>query len=205
MRYPRLENLRWQIRDAAECLIKCYQQDGKVLVCGNGGSSSDSDHIVGELMKGFEMRRPVEEPLKEQLLSISNERGSYLAKKLQQCLPAISLTVHNALLTAVANDTDPDLVFAQQVIGYGNSGDVLIGISTSGNSQNVLDAIITAKAKGLNVIGLTGETGGRMKPLCDILINVPASRTSFVQELHLPVYHVLCQILEDHFFGNKPD
>jgi D-sedoheptulose 7-phosphate isomerase len=202
-RYPALASVESEIRNAAECLIMCYQQHRKVLVCGNGGSCSDSDHIVGELMKGFEQNRPIEESLKKQLSAISEERGNYLAGKLQQGLPAISLTAHNALTTAVANDTDADLVFAQQIIGYGYTGDVLIGISSSGNSQNVVDAIITAKAKGMVVIGLTGETGGKMKTFCDILINVPGRRTSFVQELHLPVYHTLCMMVENSFFGNQ--
>lgn len=202
-RYPELLPVENEIRKVAECLIMCYQQGLKVLVCGNGGSCSDSDHIVGELMKGFEHKRPIGETLKKQLLKFAGERGKYLSEKLQQGLSAISLTAHSALITAVANDTDSDLVFAQQVIGYGNAGDVLIGISSSGNSQNVVDAIITAKAKGMVVIGLTGETGGKMKSFCDILINVPGRRTAFVQELHLPVYHTLCLMVENFFFGNQ--
>jgi len=201
-RYPQLLPVKEEIRNAAECLIKCYQNGGKVLVCGNGGSCSDSDHIVGELMKGFENMRPVVPALKSQLSAVAGERGSYLAGKLQQGLPAISLTAHSALITAVANDTDANLIFAQQVVGYGNPGDVLWGISSSGNSQNVVDALITAKAKGMSVIGLTGETGGKMKEFCDILINVSGRRTAFVQELHLPVYHTLCLMVENHFFGN---
>ncbi|MFA5819851.1 MAG: SIS domain-containing protein [Bacteroidales bacterium] len=202
-RYPELLPVENEIQKVAECLIMCYQQGLKVLVCGNGGSCSDSDHIVGELMKGFEHKRPIGETLKKQLLKFAGERGKYLSEKLQQGLSAISLTAHSALITAVANDTDSDLVFAQQVIGYGNAGDVLIGISSSGNSQNVVDAIITAKAKGMVVIGLTGETGGKMKSFCDILINVPGRRTAFVQELHLPVYHTLCLMVENFFFGNQ--
>ncbi|MDO9339089.1 MAG: SIS domain-containing protein [Bacteroidales bacterium] len=202
-RYPELLPVENEIRKTAECLIMCYQQGRKVLVCGNGGSCSDSDHIVGELMKGFEHKRPIGEPLKKQLSAFAGERGIYLSEKLQQGLPAISLTAHSALITAVANDTDADLVFAQQVVGYGNEGDVLIAISSSGNSQNVVDAIITAKAKGMVVIGLTGETGGKMKSFCDILINVPGRRTAFVQELHLPVYHTLCLMVENSFFGNQ--
>ena len=161
-----------------------------------------SDHIVGELMKGFEHKRPVKDELNRALLATDGERGEYLARKLQQGLPAISLTAHNALITAVANDTDANLIFAQQIVGYGNVGDVLIAISSSGNSQNVIDALVTAKAMGLVVIGLTGETGGKMKSFCDILINVPAERTAFVQELHLPIYHSLCLMVENHFFGN---
>lgn len=201
-RYPQLNVVANQIEAAGKCLINCYEKGGKVLICGNGGSCSDSDHIVGELMKGFEHKRPVSKELKEQLHEIGGERGKYLAEMLQHGLPAISLTAHNALITAVANDTDGNLIFAQQVVGYGNVGDVLIAISSSGNSQNILDAILTAKAKGLKVIGLTGESGGMMKKMCDILVNVPGKRTATVQEFHLPVYHVLCVMVENHFFGN---
>ncbi len=201
-RYPQLLPVKNEIQQAGECLIECYTKEKKVLVCGNGGSCSDSDHIVGELMKGFEHMRPIPQSLKNQLTEIDEERGQYLATKLQHGLPAISLTAQSGLITAVANDTDANLIFAQQVVGYGTPGDVLIAISSSGNSQNVIDAIITAKAKGLTVIGLTGETGGKMKPFCDILINVPGKRTAIVQELHLPVYHLLCVMVENHFFGN---
>jgi D-sedoheptulose 7-phosphate isomerase len=201
-RYPKLVSVGDEILSAADCLIDCYENGGKVLVCGNGGSCSDSDHIVGELMKGFEHKRPVAQALKTQLKEIGGERGSYLAEKLQHGLPAISLTAHSGLITAVANDTDADLIFAQQVVGYGKTGDVLIAISSSGNSQNILDAVLIAKAKGLSVIGLTGESGGKMQSICDILINVPGKRTAFVQELHLPVYHALCVMIENHFFGN---
>ena len=200
-RYPKLEPLKNEIALAAETLINCYRNGGKVLVCGNGGSCSDSDHIVGELMKGFENMRKVNEPFKEKLIAVDGERGAYLATKLQQALPTISLTVHTALITAVANDTDANLIFAQQVMGYGNPGDVILAISSSGNSQNVVDAILTSKAKGMKVIGLTGETGGKMKDFCDILINVPGRRTAFVQEFHLPVYHTLCLMIEHSFFG----
>ena len=202
-RYPQLLPVKEAIRKAADCIVACYEQGGKLLVCGNGGSCSDSDHIVGELMKGFENKRRITESLKNQLIEASGERGAYLAEKLQHALPAISLTAHSALITAVANDTDADLIFAQQVVGYGNPGDVIIGISSSGNSQNVIDALITAKAKRMTVIGLTGETGGKMMSHCDILINVQGRRTAFVQELHLPVYHVLCLMVEHHFFGNQ--
>lgn len=202
-RYPQLESLKSSIEKAAEALISCYGQGKKVLVCGNGGSCSDSDHIVGELMKGFENMRPVGNEMKNNLAEVAGDRGLYLAGKLQLALPAISLTAHSALITAVTNDIDTSLIFAQQVMGYGNEGDVIIGISSSGNSQNVIDALITGKAKNMTVIGLTGETGGKMKPFCDILINVPEKRTAFVQELHLPVYHVLCLMVENHYFGGK--
>jgi D-sedoheptulose 7-phosphate isomerase len=202
-RYPQLKDISFKINEAAERLIRCYQNGNKVLICGNGGSSSDSDHIAGELLKGFEERRPLNDNLKNQLLSVSGRRGHYLAEKLQTGLPAISLSAHSALVTAVANDTDAHLVYAQQVIAFGLPGDVLLGISTSGNAQNVLDAAITARAIGMSVIGLTGETGGKLKAFCDILMNVPEKRTSYVQELHLPVYHSLCMMIETHFFGNR--
>lgn len=202
-RYPRLADLKNEIEKAGIAIIDSYKNGGKLLVCGNGGSASDSDHIVGELMKSFEGKRPLSQTLKSNIKNISGERGMYLSEKLQQGLPAISLTAHSALISAVANDIDGDLVFAQQVTGYGNSGDIFIGMSTSGNSQNVIDALIVAKAKGLVTIGLTGKMGGRMKEFCDILINVPETRTAFVQELHLPVYHTLCMMVEDYFFQNK--
>ena len=202
-RYPQLLPVKNEIQKATEYLIICYEQGKKVLVCGNGGSCSDSDHIVGELMKGFEQMRPVDDTLKKKLGDVDEERGRYLSEKLQQGLPAISLTANNVLITAVANDIDADLIFAQQVVGYGNAGDILLGISSSGNSQNVVDALITAKAKGMFVIALTGETGGKIKSYCDILINVPGRRTAFVQELQLPVYHAICLMVENYFFGSQ--
>jgi D-sedoheptulose 7-phosphate isomerase len=202
-RYPSLTDVKPAIEEACNQLIACYEKGGKILVCGNGGSCSDSDHIVGELMKSFELKRPVRSEMQEKLAVLDPERGSYLASHLQQGLPAISLTAHTALITAVANDIHADIIFAQQVIGYGKEGDVLIAISSSGNSQNVVDACLVAKAMNLKVVGLTGETGGKMKWLCDVLINVPGRRTSFVQELHLPVYHLLCLVIEHHFFGKK--
>ena len=200
-RYPQLVPISDKLNEAAERLIRCYQNGNKVLICGNGGSSSDSDHIAGELLKGFEQKRPLDDSMKNRLMAVSGKRGSFLAEKLQSGLPAISLTSHTSLMTAVANDTDASLIYAQQAIAFGKPGDVLLGISTSGNAQNVLDAAITARAKGMTVIGMTGETGGKLKSFCDILINVPERRTSFVQELHLPVYHTLCLIVEHHFFG----
>jgi D-sedoheptulose 7-phosphate isomerase len=199
-RNKELSGLKEEIENAARAIIRSFENGGKLLACGNGGSSSDSDHIVGELMKSFEGGRPLNPELKEKLTAIGGERGSYLAENLQQGLPAISLTAHTALTTAVANDIDAAVIFAQQITGYGNAGDVLIAMSTSGNSQNVIDAIIVAKAKGLVTIGFTGESGGKLKEICDFLINVPERRTAYVQELHLPVYHTLCLMVEDHFF-----
>jgi D-sedoheptulose 7-phosphate isomerase len=189
------------IEAACNQLIACYENGGKVLVCGNGGSCADADHIVGELMKSFELKRPIKTAIQEKLAAIDPERGSYLASQLQQGLPAISLNAHTALTTAVANDIDGEVIFAQQVIGYGHPDDILLAISSSGNSRNVLDACLVAKAMNLKVIGLTGETGGKMKTYSDILINVPGSRTFLIQELHQPVYHVLCLAVEHHFFG----
>lgn len=202
-RHPSLKPVEIEIKMAAEALISCYEKGNKVLVCGNGGSSSDSDHIVGELMKGFENKRELSQTFKNKLLAVEANRGKYLSEKLQQALPAISLSAHTALITAVANDTDPNLIFAQQVIGYGKPGDVLVGISSSGNSQNVIDALLTAKAKEMTVIGLTGESGGKMKAFCDYLIPVPEKNTAFVQEFHLPIYHSLCVIIENYFFGKQ--
>jgi len=200
-RYSELQPLKQQVAAAAETIIETYKNGGKVLVCGNGGSCSDADHIVGELMKSFEGRRPLAKELQERLVSLSPETGKMLAEKLQQGLPAISLTVHQSLITAIANDINGEVIYAQQVVGWGNIGDVLIGLSTSGNSQNVIDAMIVARAKGMKTIGLTGETGGKMKEWSDILLNVPESRTAYVQELHQPVYHALCMMVEIEFFG----
>ncbi len=200
-RYSELQPLKEQIVAATEIMIDIYKNGGKVLVCGNGGSCSDADHIVGELMKSFEGRRPLSKELQEKLINLSPETGKMLAKKLQQGLPAISLTVHQSLITAIANDISGEVIYAQQVVGWGNKGDVLIGLSTSGNSQNVIDAMIVARAKGLKTIGMTGETGGKMREWSDVLINVPECRTAYVQELHLPVYHAICMMVEIEFFG----
>ena len=199
-RYSELQPLKEQVAEAAEIIIETYKNGGKILVCGNGGSCSDADHIVGELMKSFEGRRPLAMELQKKLISLSPETGQMLAEKLQQGLPAISLTVHQSLITAIANDISGEVIYAQQVVGWGNKGDVLIGLSTSGNSQNVIDAMIVARAKGLKTIGMTGETGGKMREWSDVLINVPQRRTAYVQELHLPVYHALCMIVEIEFF-----
>jgi len=199
-KYPGLLSVLDPLAVAASAIINSFTAGGKLLVCGNGGSCSDSDHIVGELMKGFEKKRPIGEDLKAGFEAIDHERGRYIADRLQQGLPALSLATHSALTTAIGNDIDPTLVFAQQVAGYGQKGDILIGISTSGNAQNVIDALITAQAKGMITIGLTGQSGGRMKPFCDILINVPGNCPADVQEYHLPVYHALCKIVENHFF-----
>ena len=187
-RYPKLKPVKAPVFNAAEAIIETYKNGGKVLVCGNGGSCSDADHIVCELMKSFEDRPPINNNLHKKLIEQNNENGKFLAENLQQGLPAISLCAHQALISAISNDIHGDLIYAQQVVGLGNKGDIIIGLSTSGNSKNVFNALLTAKAKGLKTIGMTGETGGEIKSFCDILINVPETRTAFVQELHAPVY-----------------
>jgi D-sedoheptulose 7-phosphate isomerase len=151
-------------------------------------------------MKSFERKRPIDKNLEGRLKSVSGERGAFISDRLQKALPAISLNAHSALYSAISNDMDANLVFAQQISGYGDKNDVLIAMSTSGNSQNIVDAAITAKAKGLTVIGLTGENGGKMKQYCDIAICVPAVSTPEVQELHQPIYHTICRIAENKFF-----
>lgn len=195
-----LTPLRERIAEAAKALIESYKNGGKVLVCGNGGSSADAGHVVGELMKGFEDNRPLSREIKQKMAEAYGEQGTLLAEKLQQGLPAISLSEHTALISAVSNDLGGDLIFAQQVMGYGNPGDILLAFSTSGNAQNVINALIVAKTKGLKTIGMTGRHGGKMKDYCDVLIPVPETRTAYVQELHLPVYHAICLMVEHEFF-----
>ena len=199
-RYPLLETVREDIEKVYKTIVECYENGGKVLIVGNGGSSADSDHIVGELMKGFLKERPVSEEMKAAMMAIDPVRGEALAKNLQGGLPAISLTAHTALNTAFANDRDPVMMYAQQVNGYGKPGDVFLGISTSGNAENVLYAAVTAKAKGLKVLALTGKDGGRLAKIADASIIIPIQETYKIQELHLPVYHALCLMLEDHFY-----
>ncbi|HDR52071.1 MAG TPA: SIS domain-containing protein [Mariniphaga anaerophila] len=199
-RHENLGHLKEPIRKAAELLIETYRNGGKVLVCGNGGSSADAGHIVGELMKSFEAKRPLQTEVQQKLKTQFGDRGILLSEKLQQGLPAISLSEHTSLITAISNDLGGDFIFAQQVAGYGNPGDVLLALSTSGNAQNVMDALIVARAKGLKTIGMTGETGGQMKTFCDVLINVPETRTAYVQELHLPIYHAFCMMVEKEMF-----
>lgn len=200
-RYPNLIVCKDSVIKAYEILEESYSKGGKLLVCGNGGSASDSEHIVGELMKEFKLKRKVYAAQAEIMKTIDLELGTTLAEHLQGALPAITLTAHSSLITAFMNDSEPVLVFAQQVNGYGNPEDVFMGISTSGNSANVLYAAITAKARGLKVIGLTGAKENRLMKFTDVCICVPETQTYKIQELHLPVYHCLCLMLEDKFFG----
>ena len=199
-RYPQLVVVRKEIEESYEVLKKSYQNGGKLLIAGNGGSCADSEHIVGELMKGFCLERKVPGDFADTLKEIDLEMGTNLAAKLQGALPATALDNHNALNTAYLNDVDGLLCYAQQVYGYGTTGDVFLGISTSGNSKNILNAAIVAKAKGMKVIGLTGEGGGKLADISDVVIKVPEKETFKIQELHLPVYHCLCLMLEKEFF-----
>lgn len=200
IRYPVLDTIRTQILGAYEILRDCYEADGKLLIAGNGGSCADSEHMVGELMKGFLKRRPVPDQMARRLAAVDPERGELLAKRLQRGLPAIALTGHNALTTAFANDVNGDMGYAQQLYGYGRPGDVFLGISTSGNAENVMFAVTAAKALGMKTIGLTGRDGGALGRSCNVAIIVPEQETFKIQELHLPVYHALCLMLEEHFY-----
>ncbi len=191
MRYPALESCKDKIEIVCDLMIKTYEQGGKILVCGNGGSAADCEHIVGELMKGFLLKRPVcDERIPEEL-----------RKGLQGALPAISLPSQSAILSAFINDVDPQMMYAQLVYGYACEKDLVIGISTSGNSANIVNAISVAKAVGTKTVAMTGEKESKLMDLCDVTINVPACETYKVQEYHLPVYHYLCAAVEKHFFS----
>jgi D-sedoheptulose 7-phosphate isomerase len=191
-RYPSLAPLKTDFLQAYSLISRCFRMGGKLLVCGNGGSAADADHIVGELMKGFYKRRKLSPEMINQL--------GVIGEKLQGALPAIALTQHTALYTAFTNDMDAAYAFAQQVYGYGREHDVLFALSTSGNAKNVIHAVETANALGLATVGLTGKKGGKLKKICQSCINVPADITADIQELHLPVYHTLCAMLEEEFF-----
>ena len=182
-------------------MISCYERQGKLLVCGNGGSAADAEHIVGEMMKGFCLPRLLSDDDKALLASVAGDDTELLATKLQYGLAALSLVSHSALITATANDQDGQLIFAQQVWGIGQAGDVLLVISTSGNSQNVLLAAKAARAKNILVVGLTGASGGRLAEICDIAVKVPSDQVVKIQEMHLPIYHHICASVEAHFFA----
>lgn len=202
-RYPKLGVCKDDIEKAYLILEECYGRDGKLLIAGNGGSAADSEHIAGELMKRFKTPRPVTSEFAEKLKSIDPVRGENLAHNLERGLMAIPLVAHEALTTAYINDVDGLGVFAQQLFGFGRLGDVFLGISTSGNSKNIMSATVVARALGLKVIGLTGENGGELARVSDVAIKVPEDETYRIQELHLPVYHCLCLMLEDRFFGGN--
>ena len=200
-RYPALADCREEIKKSAEILVNTYKNGGKVITCGNGGSSADADHIVGELMKGFLKKRPLSEIEKLEMKKNFPDIDDEILTSLQSGLPAVSLGSQNALNTAFMNDVNPEFVFAQGVLGLGKKGDTLIAISTSGNAKNVNAAVEVAKALGITVIGLTGMMGGNLKSLADVTITVPETETYKVQELHLPVYHYLCATTEAYFFS----
>ncbi|NLC68099.1 MAG: SIS domain-containing protein [Clostridiaceae bacterium] len=198
-KYGNLEACKSDIWDSFVIIRDCFASGGKLLLCGNGGSAADCEHIVGELMKSFLLERPLEEVESQKIKAYFPDEWEYLSRYLQKALPAISLVSLISLSTAYTNDVNPDMLFAQQVYGYGKEGDVLLGISTSGNSKNVINALKIARVFGLKTIGLTGKDGGKMKDICDVTIIAPASSTHEVQELHLPIYHALCAMLEAHF------
>ena len=199
-RYPVLEAVKGDVLAAYAILRDCYAGGGKLMIAGNGGSCADSEHIVGELMKGFVKRRPVSNEFAAALQEADEKRGEELASSLQGGLPAIALTGHAGLATAFLNDVNGEMIYAQQLYGYGTKGDVFMGISTSGNAENVMYAVAVAKASGIKTIGLTGKNGGKMAGACDCSIVVPSDETFKIQELHLPIYHTLCLMLEEHFY-----
>lgn len=200
-RYPVLEVCKEDIVSGYELLEDCYSKGGKLLIAGNGGSAADAEHIAGELMKRFKTPRPIPNELKEKLVKVDPVRGENLSKNLERPLMAIPLVAHEALTTAYINDVDGLGVFAQQLYGYGKELDVFLGISTSGNSKNVMNATVVARALGLKVLGLTGKLGGELNEVSNICVKVPETETYMIQELHLPIYHCWCLMLEDYFFG----
>jgi D-sedoheptulose 7-phosphate isomerase len=202
-RHPALAPLRATIVAAVEAICQCHRNGGKILLCGNGGSAADAEHIVGELVKEFSIRRPIPQADAERLEAFNPE----LAAKLQRGLTAISLVSQTAVGTAIANDVDGAMVFAQQVYAYGKPGDIVWGISTSGNSRNVVQALQVAKAFGLHTIGMDGQNPGAMDEYCDVLFKVPETQTYKIQELHLPIYHAICILVEYELFRTpeEPD
>ena len=201
-RYPELLACEADIDRALALMIETYENGGKILVCGNGGSCSDAQHIVGELMKGFLLKRPMSAAQKKAFEdALGAEEADAFASRLQRGLPAIALDGQSALMTAYLNDADPDYVYAQEVFGYGKKEDLLIGISTSGNSKNVVLAMKAAKALGIRGIALTGAKESKLSALATATVRVPSTETFKIQELHLPVYHYLCAEMEDAFFG----
>ena len=199
-RYPQLKCCESEIARAIEMMLDTYRRGGKIMVCGNGGSAADADHIVGELMKGFLRRRPMNDSTAEKFREALGEASDDYIKKLQCGIPAVSLPAQSAVLSAFANDVDADLVYAQLVFGYGRPEDLLIGISTSGNSKNVVAAVQTAKALGIKTLSLTGAKESKLSQWSDCTVRVPETETYRVQELHLPVYHLLCAAVEAELF-----
>lgn len=198
--FPKLKAIENDINAALNAIIEAYENNGKLLCCGNGGSCADCEHIVGELMKGFMLQRKTDASFSEKLKNAGCEDAEYICDNLQGALPALSLTGQSAVLSAFANDVNSDFVYAQMVYGYGNENDILLCLSTSGNSKNVVYAAKVAKAKGMTTIAMTGANESKLSEICDVTIKVPETETYKVQELHLPVYHYLCQEIEKHFY-----
>jgi len=201
-KYPALACVHGSIISAYKLLLEAYVSGCKTLIAGNGGSAADAEHIVGELMKSFKRKRECNNDLRKALTSIDADLGIYIADHLQGALPTISLCEQIALSTAYMNDCEPQLCFAQQVYGYGKTGDVFWGISTSGNSPNVVYAAIVAKAVGMKVIAMTGERDSKLSAIADVCIRAPGTETYSIQEYHVPIYHCLCLMLEDQFFSD---
>lgn len=200
-RYPVLAVCKDDVKKAIDVMIAAYEKGSKVLLCGNGGSCADCDHIVGELMKGFLKKRPMNDERKRAMLDACAELDEDLLSKLQCGLPAISLPSITALGSAFNNDVDPELTYAQAAFALGKSGDVFVGLSTSGNAKNVFAAAKVAKAMGMTVISFTGMGGGKLATVADVAIKVPETETYKIQELHLPVYHTICADVEEYFFS----
>ena len=200
-RYPKIELVKSDIIGAYFLLEDSYKKDGKLLIAGNGGSAADAEHIAGELMKRFKIPRPITIEMAEKLKAVDSQMGFELSRNLERSLTAIPLVAHEALTTAYINDVDGLGVFAQQLFGYGRAGDVFMGISTSGNSKNILYATVVARALDIKIIGLTGAEGGELAKVSDVAIKVPETETFMIQEMHLPIYHCLCMMLEDSFFS----
>ena len=196
-RYPELTACKNEVALAINAVVDCYNAGGKILICGNGGSAADAEHISGELLKGFLSKRPV---TGAELSALSAELGD-AAEKLQRGIPAVPLTSLSAALSAFANDVDPELVFAQLVFALGKENDLVVGLSTSGNSKNVVKALEVAKARGIKTVAMTGASGGRLAEIADITVKAPATETYKVQEYHLPIYHAICAEAERLIFG----
>lgn len=199
--YPSLSAVEGDIDNALELLDDCVANGKKILTCGNGGSAADAEHIVGELLKGFHLKRQLPASETADFLKFYPDEGDYLAENLQQAIPAVSLVASISFLTAFLNDMDPGFIFAQQVYALGRPGDVLIAISTSGNSKNVVLAAKTARVRGVKVLSLTGQSGGVLDQISDVTIKAPAVEVAKIQELHLPIYHCICSMLEQKFFA----
>ncbi len=202
-RYPELYIIRKEIIAAYRVMQKTYIHKGKLLIAGNGGSAADAEHIAGELMKEFCIQRILGNEFKNKLVSVDEERGIILSQQLEGALPAIPLPMCRAVSTAYINDVGAEGVYAQQLLGLGKSEDTFLVISTSGNSENIINAAVVAKAMGMQIIALTGNSGGEIKQFADVVVAVPKKETYMIQELHLPIYHCWCLMLEDFFFANQ--